>query len=361
MKIFTSLFLLLLFSLKISANGKEDSLENKNLKILPLPLFWYTPETKFGGGIAALFNFRFNKKDTAFRISSVQVGEAFTQERQWINFASFQLFPNKEKFYIYGEAGYYKYSYYFFDIGNSNVVGEKEKYDINFTRIRTNFLMRFFPGFYGGIRYYFEKHQLLNLEPTGILSSSGYLGVPNGLSSSQGLVFIHDTRDNIFFPTKGWFTELAFQLDDKKLGSNYGFTKWSLDVVRYFRINKKHVFAINFLYIGTNGDVPFTQLAMFGGNKKMRGYYEGRFRDKQAMAFQLEFRGRISSRWGVNVFFGAGNVSEKMRYFSFNNFRFAGGLGLRFMIDRKQKINLRLDGAQGIDKSKYYLTFNEAY
>lgn len=361
MKFLISIFLLLVFTLKIDGKENKDSLERKNLKVLPLPLFWYTPETKFGGGMAALFNFHFNKKDTAFRTSTIQIGEAFTQEKQWINFSSFQLFPHQEKFYIYGEAGYYKYRYYFFDIGNNNTEGVKEKYDINFTRIRSNFLMRFFPGFYGGIRYYFEKHQLLNLDSTGFLLQSNYLGVTKGTSSSLGLVTVYDTRDNIFFPSRGWYAELAFQVDDEAIGSDFSFSKFTMDVSKYFWLFEKHTFALNVLYIGTNGEVPFNHLAMFGGNKKMRGYYEGRFRDKHTLVLQTEFRGKISPRWGANVFLGVGNVSKQITYFKLNNFRLAGGVGLRFMIDTKQKINLRLDGALGIDKIKYYFTFNEAF
>lgn len=354
-------FLLILYVNQLFAN--KDSLANqeKKLKILPLPLFWYTPETKFGIGAAALLNFRFNKMDTNYRVSSIQVGDAFTQEKQWINYSSFQLFPNKEKIYIYGEAGYYKYRYYFFDIGNENSEGKKEKYDINFTRIRSNFLYRIIPGLYGGVRYYFEKHQLLNLDSAGFLFQNNYLGVPKGISSSFGIVFIYDTRDNLFFPSKGWYTEFAFQKEGNTIGSDYDFSKLTFDVIKYFSINKKHVFALNFLYIGTNGEIPFNHLAMFGGNKKMRGYYEGRFRDKQTIVFQTELRTKITNRWGVNLFFGAGNVAEKFSYFKLTNHRFAGGIGLRFMIDVKQKINLRLDGANGLNSYKYYLTFNEAY
>jgi len=358
------IFILFFLIIPSKIYSQKDTLENstdKNLKILPLPLFWYTPETKFGFGVAAMFNFRFNKKDTAYRISTVQIGEAFTQEKQWINFSSFQLFPAKEKFYIYGEAGYYKYRYYFYDIGNENSTGKKENYDIDFTRIRSNFLYRVFPRFYSGIRYWLENHKANSMDSSGFLLNENYNGYPNAFTSSPGLVFLYDSRDHLFFPTKGWFAEFSFQKDAKITGSDFNFSRISLDVSRYFPFIKKHVLAFNYNTVVTNGEVPFTQLSMLGGNKKMRGYYEGRFRDKTMMLFQTEFRIQLFPRWYINLFSSLGWVANSFSHLQIKHTHYSGGIGLRFMIDRKQKINLRLDTATGHDGIKYYFTFNEAY
>lgn len=349
----------LLFCFPVSLFAQKDT--SRNFKILPLPLFWYTPETKFGGGIAALGSFRFNKTDTAYRVSTVQIGEAYTQEKQWINFSSFQLFPAREKFYIYGEAGYYKYRYYFYDIGNENTDGNKEKYDINFTRIRTNFLFRALSHFYTGLRYWFEKHEVLNLDTNGVLQNGNYLGIPKALTSSPGLVLLYDSRNNLFFPSNGWFAEFTFQMDGKATGSDFDFSRISMDIARYFPIHKNHVLALNLVSSSVTGDAPFSQLSMFGGNKKMRGFYEGRFRDKKMLVFQTEFRFRIFPRWHLNIFSGIGWVADEFSHLQLKFGRFAGGGGLRFMIDKKQKINLRLDGARSIDGNKYYFTFNEAF
>lgn len=358
------IFILLIVIFPLKMDAQKDSVQksnDKNLKILPLPLFWYTPETKFGFGVAAMFNFRFNKKDTAYRISTIQIGEAFTQEKQWINFSSFQFFPAQEKFYIYGEAGYYKYRYYFYDIGNENLDGKKENYDIDFTRIRTNFLYRIIPKFYSGARYWLENHQAKSVDTSGFLLNQNYSGYPNALTSSLGWVFLYDSRDHLFFPTEGWFAELSFQNDSRFTGSDFDFSRISLDISRYFPILKKHVLALNYNSVFTDGAVPFTQLSMLGGNKKMRGYYEGRFRDKTMMLLQTEFRFQIFPRWFVNIFSSVGWVADSYSNLQLKHSYFSGGLGIRFRIDKKQKINLRLDAATGTDGMKYYFTFNEAY
>jgi hypothetical protein len=92
-------FLIICFLVPLKSLAQQDSLiqkPEKNVKILPLPMFWYTPETRFGFGVAAMVSFRFDKNNPNERVSSFQIGEAYTQEKQWINFSSFQLFPCKE-------------------------------------------------------------------------------------------------------------------------------------------------------------------------------------------------------------------------------------------------------------------------
>lgn len=357
-------FLTLLLFFAKSSHAQVDSIQKtqeKNLRILPLPLFWYTPETKFGIGLAAMFNFRFHQKDTAYRVSTIQIGEAFTQEKQWINFASYQLFPAREKFYLYGEAGYYHYRYYFYDVGNTNTDGKKENYDILFTRIRTNFLYRVVPKFYTGIRYWLEKHKAVASDTSGFLLSGNYSGYPNAFTSSPGWVFLYDSRNHLFFPTKGWLAEFSWQKDSPFTGSDFSFSRISLDVSRYFPLLQKHVIALNHYAVWTKGEVPFTQLSMLGGNKKMRGYYEGRYRDQMVLLFQGEFRLQIFPRWFLNAFSSVGWVAKNFSDLQIKNTRFSGGIGIRFRIDKKQKVNLRLDSAFGKDGMKNYFTFNEAF
>lgn len=357
-------FLIICFLVPLKSLAQQDSLiqiPEKNVKILPLPMFWYTPETRFGFGVAAMVSFRFDKNNPNERVSSFQIGEAYTQEKQWINFSSFQIFPWKEKLFIYGEAGYYKYRYYFFGTGNNNPPEKNENFDINFSRIRINILYKVLPHFYSGIRYWYENSSAGSKDSSGYLLNGFYNGFPKAVTSSPGFVLLYDNRDHLFFPTKGWFAELSFQKDASFTGSQFNFSRFTVDAARYFPLLKKHVLACNFVMAATNGNVPFTLLPMIGGNKKMRGYYEGRYRDQWMMLLQAEFRMQIFKRWFINVYGSAGNVSENLSSMQIKHIRFSGGIGLRFRIDTKNKINLRLDSAFGRDGLKNYFTFNEAF
>ncbi len=49
----------------------------------------------------------------------------------------------------------------------------------------------------------------------------------------------------------------------------------------------------------TQGGCAVNMLPLLGSNHRMRGYYEGRYRDKNAISGQLEYRHKLSWRHGV--------------------------------------------------------------
>ena len=49
-------------------------------------------------------------------------------------------------------------------------------------------------------------------------------------------------------------------------------------------------------------------MALLGNSYSMRGYYEGRYRDKHKIEGQVELRQHVWKRNGVVVWIGAGTV-----------------------------------------------------
>src|SRR4051794_19451230 len=101
----------LLLSLPLAT--PPDSAAPKRFSLLPLPLLYYTPETRLGYGVAATATFRF-KSDTSHqgypsqvRPSQVTVGAAYTQNKQLLFYIPFQLFYKNNLYFANGELGYY--------------------------------------------------------------------------------------------------------------------------------------------------------------------------------------------------------------------------------------------------------------
>jgi outer membrane translocation and assembly module TamA len=93
----------------------------------------------------------------------------------------------------------------------------------------------------------------------------------------------------------------------------------------------------------------------------MRGYYEGRFRDRNYITGQLEFRQMIWKRIGVVGFLGAGQVNDKTTKLSLSEFKPSYGFGLRYVIDLEEKINVRADFAWGTGTNGVYFGINHAF
>ena len=147
--------------LGLIAPAPADTVRPKRLALIPLPLVYYTPETRLAYGAAVTATLRF-RRDSSFadaRPSQLTFGVAYTQNRQLLLYLPFQLFYDHNTYYAYGEAGYYRYNYYFFGLGENEV--PRELYGVNFPRVRVNAFRRVVPTLsrgklYAGLRYQYE-------------------------------------------------------------------------------------------------------------------------------------------------------------------------------------------------------------
>lgn len=366
MKCFSIFFLLLIcnalaFSQNIhEAKASQQPFIQKS-SFLVLPLLFYTPETRLGGGGAALLTFRFRGEPESSKPSQVQLGLAYTQENQLLFYLPFQLYLQQEKWWLAGELGYYRYIYRFFGIGNETPE-EGEIYQANYPRLRLDVLRQVKPKLYLGLRYWLDDYHIVERDTTGLLANQSFTGRQGGVISGLGLVLNRDSRDQIFYPNTGNLIQMALYTNKKALGSDFNFSRLTLDASQYFSFGKEKIIAVNGFLDFLFGNPPFQQLALIGGPKKLRGYFEGRFRDKKLWVFQTEYRMSVYRFIGIVAFVGIGSVAPTFDDIFSQRVHFAGGLGLRFRISKKDKINIRLD--LGIDEKGNtfpYLTIGEAF
>ena len=341
-------------------SAKEPLLQKSSFIVLPLA--FYTPETRFGGGAASIFAFRFRGNSVETKLSQAQLGFAYTQEKQILSYLPFQLYFKEQTWFSYGELGYYRYVYQFYGIGNDTREEDKEAYDANYPRIRLNVLKQLSPKIYFGLRYWFDDYKIDNTAPEGMLSNEPITGQHGGIISGIGLVMNRDSRDQVFYPSTGNFTDVVLYSNRKELGSAFNFTRFSIDAAQYFAVSKNGVFAANVFLDFVFGDPPFQQLAFIGGSKKLRGYFEGRFRDKKLWLAQAEYRQWIYKFIGATVFGGLASVAPELSDFDNKKVHLAFGAGLRLRLSKKDKINMRIDA--GFDENLNflpYITVGEAF
>ena len=92
-----------------------------------------------------------------------------------------------------------------------------------------------------------------------------------------------------------------------------------------------------------------------------RGYFEGKYRDKNAALLQAEYRSPFLWRFGLVAFGGYGAAFDSYSTFKAQYLRFNYGAGLRLQLDQKQKINIRIDYGRGYQSSGFYFTIGEAF
>ena len=333
----------------------QESLKNR---IFGLPVAFFTPETSWGFGVAGIYAFRV-PGDTAD--SQIQAVAVYTLQEQLLLYAPFQIRWDQNRYFSYGEIGYYRYVYQFYGIGNPALLEAQEFYEVDFPRIRLNWLRRVRSNLFIGLRYWFENYKITEVAPDGLLANENITGNRGGLNSSPGIIAIYDSRNNVFFPERGWYVESSLQHDNSWTGSDFNYTTFTVDASTYFTTAWNHVVALNGYGVFQRGEPPFHLLAMLGGSRKLRGYFEGRFRDKNLLLGQVAYRSPLFWRIGAVAFLGYGGVAPQIADFSLNDFLLAGGAGLRFTLDPEKGINIRFDAGFGQGTSGYYLTIGEAF
>lgn len=340
-----------------------DEIEkNDKPTISVLPLVYYTPETKWVFGAGAVGTFKLGNEDSDTYESQLTAGLAYSLRKQILTYASWRIFTPSNKDLFIGEIGWYRYVYYFYGIGNDVLDENQESYSAKYPRIRFDYARQLIPNLYLGVRYGFDNYTIYDLNPDGQLVKTGLEGTQGGVVSGLGPLLVYDSRDNQLYPQTGNYAELSFQQYGSYIGSDFQYNRLLVDLRKLFSIKENQVIATNLYSEFTSGSVPFYSLANMGGNKRMRGLFEGKYRDRNSVILQGEYRWKFLPRWGAVLFSGVGNVFSAENKFEFQNTKLTYGAGGRFQLSKKKKLNLRLDLAHSPGEDlQFYFTFGEAF
>ncbi len=330
-------------------------------KFIILPVAFRLPETGWGGGVVGTTTFSFAKDTVRNKPSQISFGATYTQKKQILFFIPFNIFYDNNRYYFNGDNGWFKYNFNYYGIGEDRV--PEEIFDVTFPRIRILASRLVAPKTYLGLRYQYESYNVTGTVEDGELSTGNIAGSDFSRTSSLGPSVLRDSRDQVFYPRKGMFGELYVLPTAKVFGADRNFTRIYVDVANYFSLNKKIVLATNYTASAIFGDkVPFSQLSFLGGPKKMRGIYEGFFRDKNALLGQAELRWEVWKFIGVTAFGSLGFLGNEKDIIRLDKPKYTYGGGLRITAQKKNHLNIRLDyGLSPYADGNFYITIGEAF
>jgi outer membrane protein assembly factor BamA len=349
-----------LFFISINVFSQEtDSKLLRDKSIIALPVVFRLPETGWGGGVAGTASWSWAKDNIDAKKSQAAIGLTYTQNKQVLAFMPFQIFFDDDKYYANADIGWFKYNFFYYGIGENAL--PQEKYDVKFPRVRLLVGKKVMPNVYLGLRVNYEEYDVTQTEENGELGKGFINGSNYSRTSAIGPSILRDTRDAVFYPRKGMFGELNILPSSKIFGADRAFTQTTLDLSLYKSLAKKIVLASNYYGVFTSGkDVPFSQLAQLGGPKKMRGIYQGFFRDKNTALFQGELRWEVWKFVGLVGFGSVGFLGDSNNFLRLNLPKYTYGGGLR--ISTKNHLNLRLDyGLSPYGSGNFYATIGEAF
>lgn len=362
---FQRLFLLFLIvfssfwahSFSFPKDSTNKFLRDKSL--IALPVVYRFPETGWGGGFAATTTFSFAKDSAWAKPSQASLALSYTQNNQILAYLPFSIFSKNNKYFFSSDIGWYRYNYFYYGIGENFV--QEEIYDVDYLRLKVLASRQIRNMTYLGIRLDIEPYRVTHVEADGELASGEIYGSEYSRVSGLGLSLLRDSRDHIFYPTKGTFGELSILPSSRLFGSNTEFLPITLDAAQYFSPHKNLVMASHIFAMSNIGEnIPFNQLALIGGAKIMRGLYYGYFRDKNTLTLQEELRWKVWKRIGMVGFGGVSFLGDENDILRINKPKVTYGAGIR--IATKNQLNIRLDyGFSPYEKGNFYATIGEAF
>lgn len=179
-------------------------------------------------------------------------------------------------------------------------------------------------------------------------------------TTGLGLTLLYDSRDFAPNAWRGLYVKFDQMFNPGFLGNKYAFSYTEATAAVYCRAWTGAVIApmmhARFTY---GGETPWSMMSTFGGGHYMRGYYEGRYRDKCAMDATVELRQHVWRRNGIVVWVGAGTVFPNFASLRWNKVLPNFGIGYRW--EFKKRVNIRLDIGFGKGDKGINFGINEAF
>ncbi|HCW07453.1 MAG TPA: hypothetical protein DGG95_08840 [Cytophagales bacterium] len=343
-------------------NLEKDSITHrgKKRKIFAFPALIYSPETTLAFGGAGNYYFKLGH-DSSTRTSYIQALGLYTLRQQAVLGMESVIFFHNENYLLKTKASASHFPDRFWGLGN-NSPNDFEKYTVKQFYIFPQLLRRTYKKLFLGMA--FELQNVFSFEYTkgGLFDQQNVTGRTGSLVSGLGFVSLWDGRDNAFSPTRGFYFSYYINGFSKAYGSHYNYTSQLVDLRKYISFTENQVLAFQLVMNTNTGTVPLRSMANIGSNTIMRGYYEGRFTDTNLIAMQAEHRFHLIGKFGMVLFAAAGRVANKTSdLFDLNNLKPSVGTGLRYAIDQKEKLNLRLDVGFGQRSNGVYFYITEAF
>ena len=340
-----------------------EAAENEGkLGVLALPNVFFMPETGFGAGFMAMLTKPLPATQDGMALAdSLRAGGSYTQNGQLSGWTSLELFLGRSRARFGVDASISRYPSRFFGVGPS--AASDEVYVPFMGSASASLSFRVAEAIRVGPRFRFAASRTLDRESGGILATSGLRGNEGYLATGLGFTATYDSRDSSITPTKGAFFDLGYTASPGALGSGEDFGLACLDARTYLApfsaLNM--VLALQARAELCFGDAPFQELPRIGGDRLMRGFYDGRYRDSCAAALQAELRLPLWWRFGVTAFGGLAQVAPGIAAFDLSDPKVSGGVGIRVRLDDTTNANMRVDIAWADGGPQFYFNFAEAF
>ncbi|MGR5238955.1 BamA/TamA family outer membrane protein [Vibrio alfacsensis] len=338
--------------------GSSETVDDSKLidwGVLPGP--FVNPEQGFGIGVAAVglyTPYDWQKGDPYSTVTVTSYGSTSGSYGLGLNN---RTYLQGDSVRLLGEAWISHTPGYYWGIGSQAAENERNKVQYEGQRVQLSpkIAVEIAPDTYAKLGWQWQSFSKVEGVDGDILPSE----VTAATSSGMLVGMEYDTRDFEPNPKHGQFIDIEWVANRDSLGSDSNYDNLIANIRHYQPWSDATIIAMEVYSQSILGDAPWFDYAQLGDDQRMRGYYQGQYRNKHQLSAQVEVRHTISGRHGIVGWLGAGNVAPTYHALFENNWLPTVGIGYRFAF--KARINVRVDLGVGKNSTGFYFQINEAF
>ncbi len=337
-----------------SVELEENSRKRFHFSILGGPS--YSSDTKFSIGLAGVMNYRLKGCEYPMPPSTLTVTASVSTAKFWSVGASGPTLIAGDSRRVNTDVwiGYLPLDFWGmgYDMAADNAnKGNMQEFK---AKIRFDYLWRLAPSLYMGPSIEWNYHNSGKMDRPELLE--GQDGVVRNYG--VGLTLQYDSRDVMNNAYRGMYIYGNVLFRPRFMWNTYAFTTLDLRACYYHSAWTGAIIAGELRGLFNFGNPSWAMMSRLGNTNTMRGYYQGRFRDKHMTTVQVELRQHVWQRFGVVAWGGCGSVFRDSD--SFKHWLPNYGLGCRW--EFRNRTNVRLDygfGSKG--ENGFMFSINEAF
>ncbi len=330
----------------------------------------YSISSGLTGVIATGISFYTDSSKT--RLSTILSSYNYSEQNQFWMIHNFNIFFIKEKINFNSNWRFYNFPTYTFGLGVNTLPSDAFQINYNYLCLYQVVLREISDNFFIGGGYMLDYHwnirEYLNVNQT--KSDFDWYGYnPTSISSGISLNLQYDNRSNSVNPQNGYYGNIRYRDNLKILGSDSPWQSILIDLRKYVKFpeDSRNILCLwSYNALTLSGKPPYLDLPSTGWDDYSntgRGYAQGRFRGKNLVDFESEYRISLTKNGllGTVIFGDIESVSDKFSN-KFNSLIPGGGFGIRIKANKKSNTNVAIDYGFGKEGSRgFYFNLGEVF
>ena len=359
--------------LKGHQTTRKDTTQQKvgTLHISALPVAGYTLQTGFAGVLSSNFAF-YTSEHSQANLSNVLTSITYSQYQQIIFPVQANIWTKGNKYNIQTDWRYLRYPSLTYGLGGNTSADSGYNINYGYLRLHQAIMRMITRDLYLGLGYDFDYFwNIREIDPPpGKTDFQQYGLSKTAMASGISFHFLYDDRRNAINPEKGSYFSLSYRPNFTWLGSDANWQSLTVDAREYIKFpgsthNVLALWSYDWFTVG-GGNPPYLLLPSTGWDpysNTARGYIQGRYRSKNMLYLESEYRFGITHNGliGGVVFANAQSFSEPASgQYSYLIPGYGGGI--RISLNKFSRTNLCVDYGWGIHGSGgFFVNLGEVF